>query len=135
MLRSAGETWVSAGAVGPCANPPTVPRISSRKAAIRFMTILSLSFEFFEKKFVAASSCSGHETGLFHRADIVSLATATPLSGTDMVAVTSAVSRFHPRERSAIAHIVQLHAVADTRAVFRRVDQNATHGTSGDIDH
>ena len=82
-----------------------------------------------------AADCSGHEAGLFHGADIIGLARATSLSGTNVVAVTSAVGGFHPGECSAIAHIVELHAVADQCAVFLRIDQNSTHGASRDIHH
>lgn len=49
------------------------------------------------------------------------------------MAVTSAVRWFYPRERSAVAHFVELHAIADACAVFLRVDQDAAHCTRGNI--
>src|SRR6266852_9268663 len=60
MLRSAGESVVSAGALGPCANPATGPRTKSRRAAIRLMTFLSLVFEFQEK--IRGRYCSATAT-------------------------------------------------------------------------
>src|ERR1700685_1677466 len=78
---------------------------------------------------------AAHETGLFHRADIIGLARAASLSGANVVAVTPAVGRFHPWERRAVAYIVDLHAVANACAVFFEVDKNASHYTGGDIHH
>src|SRR5579863_2443816 len=130
MLRSAGESLVSAGADGACANPAIVPRTNSRRAAIRFIKS-SLSFEDRSGKVRDRRLGSGHEAKLFHRTNIIGLAAATLLSRPNVVAVTSAVRWFHPRERGAVSHFDELHTIADARAVFLRIDQDAAHGTGG----
>src|SRR5580658_10348389 len=117
MLRSAGESLVSAGADGAWANPAAVPRTNSRRAAIRFMIFLASNIEFV-RKIRDRRIRSGHETKLFHRANIIGLAGATSLSWPNVVTVTSTMGRFHPRERGTVADVVELHAIANRGAVF-----------------
>src|SRR5579872_2564974 len=81
MLRSAGESLVSAGVPEPWANPAIVLRPNSRSAAISFMIFLSLRLRNLLRKISWPLFASGHEAELLHGADIIGLAGATFLSG------------------------------------------------------
>src|SRR2546426_1379165 len=135
MFRSAGESFVSAGALGLCANPAAVPRTSNtrtsnRRAAIRFMDVPRISGKSSWPPFD-----SDHEAGLLDRTDATGLTSTTLLPGTRVMTVATAVSRQHVRERRAIAIFVDVHAITDSCAEFQGVCQDANDGTGGDIDH
>ena len=112
MFRSAGESFVSAGALGLCAKLATVPRTNSRRAAIRLITFLSWG------KVVAAAVRQRPQKGLFHGADIIGLTGATSLSGSNVVAVAPAVGRFHVWEGRAITIFIDVYAVTNACAEF-----------------
>src|SRR6266851_8561510 len=113
MFRSAGESFVSAGAVGLCANPAAVPRTNRRRVAIRLITFLSWG------KVVAAAVRQRPQKGSFHGADIIELTGTTSLSGPNVVAVAPAVGRSHVREGRAVTIFIDVYAVTNACAEFR----------------
>src|SRR5215472_19373795 len=85
-----------------------------------------------QNKNVAATSTAA-TTASLNRADAVRLTRATFLSGTNMMAVPSAVRREHVRKGGTVSFCVQLHSIANGSAELHRVSQNPRHGTRGDI--